>query len=44
MKFRPEDCRKNALKYDKAIFKKKIKAFVEEKYRKWKDNTLTEKN
>jgi len=36
MKLNPKDCRKNALKYDKEIFKKKIKKFVEEKYREWK--------
>ena len=33
MKFDPKECRKNALKYDKEIFKRKIKKFVEEKYR-----------
>ena len=36
MKFDPKECRKNALKYDKEIFKRKIKRFVEEKYREWK--------
>jgi glycosyltransferase involved in cell wall biosynthesis len=38
MKFNPKDCRENALKYDKEIFKKKIKTFVEEKYQEWKRN------
>lgn len=37
MKFDPKECRKNALKYDKEIFKKKIKKFVWEKYREWKN-------
>ena len=37
MKFNPEEIRKNALKYDKEIFKKKIKKFVEEKYKEWKN-------
>lgn len=36
MKFDPKTIRKNALKYDKEIFKKKIKSFVEEKYKEWK--------
>jgi len=36
MKFSPKACRNNALRFDKEIFKKKIKAFVEEKYAEWK--------
>jgi glycosyltransferase involved in cell wall biosynthesis len=36
MKFNAKECRKNALKYDKEIFKKKIKDFVETKYKEWK--------
>ena len=36
MKFNPKIIRKNALKYDKNIFKKKIKSFVETKYKEWK--------
>jgi len=36
MKFSPKECRKNALEYDKEIFKRKIKKCVEEKCREWK--------
>ncbi|MFH1134350.1 MAG: glycosyltransferase [Nanoarchaeota archaeon] len=36
MTFDPKACRRNALRFDKRIFKRKIKAFVEEKYREWK--------
>ncbi len=35
MKSNPEEIRKNALKYDKKIFKEKIKDFVIEKYKEW---------
>ena len=40
MRFDPRKMRKNALKYDKEIFKKKIKEFVTEKYRDWKRKTV----
>lgn len=36
MNFNSSECRKNALKYDKEVFKRKIKVFVEDKYREWK--------
>ena len=38
MRFDPKECRKNALRFDKEIFKKKIKAFVDEKYKEWKNH------
>ena len=38
MKFNPKVCRKNALKYDVEIFKRKIKKFVGSKYKEWKSN------
>jgi len=40
MKFNPKEIRKNALKYDKEIFKKKIKKFVDEKYKEFSKNGI----
>lgn len=37
MDFNTKICRKNALRFDKEIFKKKIKNFIEEKYREFKN-------
>tara|TARA_Y100000310_G_scaffold339954_1_gene434242 strand:- start:498 stop:1589 length:1092 start_codon:yes stop_codon:yes gene_type:complete len=35
--FKPKDCRKNALKFDKKIFEKKIKQFITKKYEEHKN-------
>ncbi|MFC1704794.1 glycosyltransferase [Nanoarchaeota archaeon] len=35
MRFSPEECRENILRFDKEIFKKKIKKFVDEKVKDW---------
>jgi glycosyltransferase involved in cell wall biosynthesis len=35
MKFNPKKCRNNVLTYDKEIFKRKIKKFVDEKVKNW---------
>ena len=37
MEFNAEECRENALRFDKEIFKKKIKEFIKEKYREFKN-------
>jgi glycosyltransferase involved in cell wall biosynthesis len=37
MKFEAAAIRENALQYDREVFKSKIKAFVEEKYREYKE-------
>ena len=37
MRFNARICRKNALKFDTEIFKRKIKRFIEEKYKEFKD-------
>ena len=37
MHFKPKDCRKNALKFDKKIFKKNIKQYITKKYEEHKN-------
>ena len=35
MRFNPRDCRKNALRFDKKIFKKQLKTFIDKKYKEY---------